>query len=499
MTDAVYNAHFRFRESPFGVTPDPQFYYSNAANLAVCAALRRGIEERRGVILIVGEPGTGKTTLLKKVLSDLGPSIDTAYLSQTSTSETSLLGIIASDLGWMPASPHTAVTLPQIQQLLSEKSRVGKNVALMIDEAQELSSSCLEELAPLAGLKLAEQPVLQIVLAGHPELEEKLNAPELRALKQRVALRCVVERLGTEDVGPYIDARLRAIGRSGDELFEPQAIERIAAHSRGIPRVINLLCDHALLLAYVVSASMITGAMADEVAADLALTKTQDDNDGSAPLTAPADGKPPKTDLPRQKLFAVAVNHSASRRLLSIKHLGYALGGLLLISVFASSIFLDWRKDALFGLNLATDPKTAPGNDSRSAESAGAIPGHADPSAPPLPPINMAQAADPKSIDPPPAQQPDNALMRAEKSPAQNSDDPAKNVETAQRAGYVVVGRSFVRASPSSSAEIVATLEPGADINVAGRTGEYFRIRAAGPEAITGYVHREDAFFERKR
>lgn len=501
MTDAVYNAHFRFRESPFGVTPDPQFYYSNAANLAACATLQRGIEERRGLIVIVGEPGTGKTTLLKKMLFDLDPGVETAYLSQTSTSETSLLGIFATDLGWTPSPRHTTVTLPQMQQLLSEKSRAGKTVALMIDEAQDLSASCLEELGQLADLRIGDQPALQIVLAGHPELEEKLNAPELRTLKQRIALRCMVEPLDAEEVGPYIDARLQPIGRSVNELFEPQAAARIAAHSQGVPRLINLLCDHALLLGFVLSASMITAAMVDEVAEDLALTKTQDDSDGRAPLTAPTDGKPPKTDSGRQKLFAVAVNRPASSRRLSIKHVGYALGCLLLISVAASSIFIDWRKNALFGLNPAADPQHLLENDSRSAESLRAIPGHAAPSAPTLlaVPIDRVQASDPQSVNPPVVQQPDHASMVAAKLPAKTSDDPAKNVEKAQRANYVVVSRSFVRASPTSSAAIVATLEPGVDINVAGQTGEYFRIRAAGADPITGYVHREDAFFERKR
>jgi general secretion pathway protein A len=524
----MYNAHFKFRESPFGVTPDPQFYYSNTANVDAWTTLCRGIEERRGLILILGEPGTGKTTLLRKALQSFGSDVKTAYLSQTLVDRASFLALILDDLGLAVPSGDSASMVERLRQFSIEQSKAGNTVALLIDEAHDLSPQSLEDLIHLQG---DNNDLFQIVLAGQSELEQKLNRRELLALEERTARRFVLEPLKPEEVGPYIDARLQAIGHHGTELFDAQAIEAIAAFSKGIPRVVNLLCDHALLVAYVISASVVNADMVEEVARDLAIGKPRSNQNipvssaassGSAQAVAPLETKPDSKITPTEKMFAVGVNDrpADSRRSMhsSDKRFRHAFAALAIVGLTVSGAFLYLWEGAILDSASRTD----------IADSRTNLPTEVHAPAEPLPEASdvaaLREPGPPPQIVPTPvsnsigitvpltAQQSTDVPIAEPKAakgnpPAAVERDKEKKPDKAERAdpklgepraNFVVVGRSFVRARPTSNAEIIATLEPGASINIAGRSGEYFQVRSLGREQVRGYVHREDAFFERK-
>ncbi|HLN99425.1 MAG TPA: AAA family ATPase, partial [Pyrinomonadaceae bacterium] len=265
----MYNTHFRFRESPFGVTPDPQFYYSNTVYQEAWATLGYGIEARKGFILLTGEAGTGKTTLLKKAKSAFDSRVKTAYVPYTPFNHAELLPSILTDLGLPPCDSRSA--LAHFTDYLVEQFGKGNIVALLIDEAQNLSLESLEELRCLGNLETAKDKLVQIVLAGQVELEQKLDQPELRQLKQRVVLRSRLKPVAHSEVKLYMDSRLQVIGHSTEKLFDLAAIEKIALYSSGIPRLINIICDNALLIAYAVSEQKVSAAMIDEVAEELSL------------------------------------------------------------------------------------------------------------------------------------------------------------------------------------------------------------------------------------
>ena len=270
---AIYNSHFGFAELPFNVTPDPRFSYVNARYQEAFATLRYGIQGRKGFIVITGEVGTGKTTLLRKAMQTFDSNVHAAFIFNTHLTVIELLRIISSELG-LPASAKDKLTLmDQLNDYLIKQLRKGHIVAVLVDEAQELSNEMLEELRLLSNLETDRDKLVQIVLMGQPELERKLEQSGLRQLKQRVALRCRLYPLESQEVGAYIAARLNTVGYKHKKLFSPEAVEKIAIYSRGIPRLINVICDNALLNAFGASSIKVTAAIIDEVARDLRLVE----------------------------------------------------------------------------------------------------------------------------------------------------------------------------------------------------------------------------------
>jgi type II secretory pathway predicted ATPase ExeA len=269
----MYNDYFGFTEAPFSLTPDPRFSYTNALYQEAFATLRYGIEARKGFIVITGEAGTGKTTLLRRLMQSFGRHVQTAYIYNPHVTLTELLRLILSDLGLTNRTEDRLAMIAQLNEYLIKQLKQRNIVTLLVDEAQELSIEMLEEIRLLSNLETDTQKLLQIVLMGQPELERKLDQPELRQLKQRVALRCRLDPLPSSEVGEYILARLKAVGYSRKDLFHASAIEKIAAHSRGIPRIINIICDNALLIAFAASKKTVSAATIDEVARDLRLNQ----------------------------------------------------------------------------------------------------------------------------------------------------------------------------------------------------------------------------------
>ena len=287
----MYEDYFGFTGLPFSITPDRHFFYDNTLYREAFATLRYGIEARKGFIVMTGEIGTGKTTLVKVFLHSAEPTIHTALIFNPKLSFIDLLRAILNDLGVAHSPEEDRFTLlGKLNDYLIEQFKKRHVVALLVDEAQNLDIELLEELRLLSNLETNKDKLLQIVLIGQPELEQKLAQPELSQLKQRVALRCRLGPLQDHEIDPYIHFRLKRVGYEGKPLFDAKAIEKITRYSKAIPRLINVICDNALLIAYAASKKKVSADMIEEVARDLQLI-TPSLNEGRRPQ---AGAKPSK-------------------------------------------------------------------------------------------------------------------------------------------------------------------------------------------------------------
>jgi general secretion pathway protein A len=265
----MYNRYFGFLESPFSVTPDPRFFYTNPVYLDTYAALRYGIEAKKGLVVVTGEVGTGKTTLLRKLLHNFETTVHSVLIFNTYINFSELLRITLRDLGLTPKDASKVMMLEELKNYLIKQLKQNHSVAMLIDEAQNLSDETLENLKLLSNLETDQEKLLQIVLMGQPELEAKLDQPELWPLKQRVTVHCQLGPLKDDEVGPYIDFRLRTAGYEGKGLFHRDAVQQIAFYSKGIPRLMNIICDNALLIAYAESRKIVPIDIIKQVARDL--------------------------------------------------------------------------------------------------------------------------------------------------------------------------------------------------------------------------------------
>ena len=248
----MYLEFFGLREKPFNVTPDPHFLYMSPSHQEAFANLLYGVQERKGFITLSGEVGTGKTTLLHNLLANLEENTDSVFVFHTGLEFTDLLEMIHHELGIEIRSTSRAGLLQTLNHHLIEKLREGRNVALLIDEAQNLSPEILENLRLLSNLETSKEKLLQIILVGQPELEEKIALDELRQLRQRISVRSRIAALSREDCRAYILHRLGVAGArpGGTPIFSDEALDAIIGYAHGIPRQLNILCDGTLLLAY---------------------------------------------------------------------------------------------------------------------------------------------------------------------------------------------------------------------------------------------------------
>ncbi len=267
----MYEDYFGFKICPFSITPDPRFYFDTPSCRESFAGLRYGIEGRKGLIVITGEPGTGKTRLVKDFMQRAEVMIRTAFIANPKLGTTELLPFVLNGLRVTPATQDPGALTVQLKEYLFEQFKKRHIVALLIDEAQQLSNELLEELRLLSNLETDEEKLLQIVLLGQPELEDRLEQPELRQLKQRVMIRCRLAPLKDPEVDLYILARLKTVGFEGKTLFDPKAVEKISLYSKGIPRLINVICDNALLNCFACSKKKVSADIIEEVARDLHL------------------------------------------------------------------------------------------------------------------------------------------------------------------------------------------------------------------------------------
>ena len=267
----MYNSFFKLQTSPFGTSPDPRFLYMMPHTREALACLEYGISARKGFTVLTGEVGTGKTTLLRRALSSFRDRrISTSFVFNPRLDVIDFLEFVLTDFGLIPASRTKSGMLLQLNRWLIERYRMEETCVVVVDEAQNLSWDLLEEIRLLTNLETSSEKLLQIVLSGQPELEEKLRHPSVRQLRQRVSLWCRTQALTDAQTHAYVAERLRIAGASW-ALFSPTALDLVHRYSRGIPRLINLICEHALIVAYVEQARQVTNTMVDGVAAELEL------------------------------------------------------------------------------------------------------------------------------------------------------------------------------------------------------------------------------------
>jgi general secretion pathway protein A len=248
----MYQSYYGLAEMPFNITPDPKFLYLSPTHQEALQHLLYGLQERKGFIVLVGEVGCGKTTLCRRLLNELEDSQwDTALVLNPRINETEMLKAILSELGETPTGQGLHELIAQMQAVLLQRIVAGREIVLIIDEAQNLSFEVLEQIRLISNLETDKQKLLQIILMGQPELKDILALPELRQLRQRILVHYELNPLTRSDVSHYIRHRLTLAGSQGRPHFTPWAARMIHRYSEGIPRIINNVCDKSLLAAFI--------------------------------------------------------------------------------------------------------------------------------------------------------------------------------------------------------------------------------------------------------
>lgn len=334
---------YRLREQPFGVTPDPRFLYFSPGHREALASLFYGIETGRGFLSLVAEPGMGKTTLLFQLLKRWKGYVHSAFLFQTQCDSRELLRYLMEDLGLDSQDRDIVRMHADLNDFLFRETKAGKRVVLFIDESQNLSDPVLETVRLLSDFEAPDRKLLQIVLAGQPELEQRLAGPGLTQLEQRIAVRAKLEPLPPAEVIRYINHRLRVAGYQGAELFTPEAAAGIAQRSRGIPRLANHLCFNALSLGCAMRSRQIGLEIVREAAGDLAM----DSRPAKTQSTSARVASPPSKG---QVAHAAAPSFASSSRSAWMKgllsHQKVLQTSLLALLLLGSAIYLGTRAGA---------------------------------------------------------------------------------------------------------------------------------------------------------
>jgi type II secretory pathway predicted ATPase ExeA len=552
----MYSKHFGFEQLPFSVTPDPRFFYSNAVYQDVLAGLEHGIEGRNGFIVVTGEAGTGKTILLHRLICSSVDTIEYALIINPRLSFIALLRTILMNLGLSSSSTDRDALFEQLDGHLREQFTKGRTVALLFDEAQDLSDEVLEDLRLLCNQETDGATLTSIVLMGQPELEHRLDHSKLRQLKQRITLRRRLTPLQDPDVHLYLASRLKHVGYKGDQLFEPAAIERIISWSSGIPRLINTICDNALLLAYQASEHTVTAAMIDEVADQLRLVEpppranqkktdevanqsrfvdpipvadqrkidevaiqprfVDDRLPGSDQKTVPEIDQPQKLLIfPIESVEAGDMVDDTARedgdplippiyqsnkvgwrnQLSNVNRLKITIGALMVLVALAAGLTVFYPRQ---------HEAAAPGGghvETLSAANKAAVP------AMPVDDVrNETMVEERSQLElaslSPSLPVPEDSDQNHDTAKKQNIVEGGKSATTTRPATqeiYRVSGPSFLRNRPTPDAEIIESLRPGIRVAVTSRSGEYYLVRSLDDKTVSGFVHREDAFFERMK
>jgi type II secretory pathway predicted ATPase ExeA len=268
----MYKKFFGLQSNPFNVNPDPRFLFATPHTEEALSCLIYGIQARKGFVLLTGEVGTGKTTLLNKLMEWLRQQrVSTAFIFNSRMNVPEFLDYMMADFGIPCESESKSQILQRLNHWLLERYRAGETAVLIIDEAQNLSDDLLEEIRLMTNLETASEKLLQIVLVGQPELEQKLRQPNLRQLRQRVMLRAKTQPLTRVQMDAYITQRLSVAGAEHTELFDADGLALIHHYSGGIPRIVNLICEHCLVHAFAEEQTIVKAEVVESVARDLDL------------------------------------------------------------------------------------------------------------------------------------------------------------------------------------------------------------------------------------
>jgi general secretion pathway protein A len=302
----MYKSFFGLKENPFNVNPDPRYLFLTKQIEEALAGLMYGIQTRKGFITLTGEVGTGKTTLVNRLLDWLRQRrTRTAFLFNSRMNTNQLFDFILAEFEIPCESRVKSHQLMKLNQWLLERFRAGETAVLIVDEAQNLTYPVLEEIRLLTNLETSTDKLLQIVLSGQPELEEKLKLPQLRQLRQRITLRCKTRPLTKDQTHAYVAERLRIAGATGAPIFSTEALDTVHLYSLGIPRVVNLLCEHSLVDAYVDQQKPITAKVVEGVAREFQLDEVE-------PIAPTGSGRI-ETDVYNSESFLQNLGEALSR------------------------------------------------------------------------------------------------------------------------------------------------------------------------------------------
>lgn len=302
----MYKGFFGLKDNPFNVNPDPRYLFLTKETEEALSGLMYGVQNRKGFVTLTGEVGTGKTTLINRLLDSLHQrKVRTAFLFNSRINSNQLFDFILAEFGIPCESRIKSQQLMRLNQWLLDRYRAGEIAVLVVDEAQNLTYPVLEEIRLLTNLETSTDKLLQIVLSGQPELEGKLMLPQLRQLRQRIMVRCKTTPLTKEQTRDYIAERLKIAGASGELVFSPKAVDTVHLYSLGIPRVVNLLCEHSLINAYVEHQRPIETKIIEDVAHEFQLDEVEP--------TAPEGSTRVDSDIYNSELFIQNLGEALSQ------------------------------------------------------------------------------------------------------------------------------------------------------------------------------------------
>jgi general secretion pathway protein A len=308
----MYEQFYGLRERPFDLTPNPRFLVLTESHREALANLEYGIGSRKGITLLVGEAGSGKTTMIRAAVEKLPARVHCVHLHNPTLTRTEFIEMLAARFGLSDeASQSKAAMLIELEALLRARRASGEASVLVVDEAQSLPAELLEEIRLLANIETNDEKLLSLIIAGQPELADRLNDQSLRQLKQRVALRCNLLPLDMRETAEYVAGRIRNDGGNSVQVFTRQAIEVIYQHSSGIPRLISVICDNALISGFAADCRPVTRQIVEDVCRDFDLRREAMAGSNGALLASPNGGKKPEARRAEEPKPAPASHQAA--------------------------------------------------------------------------------------------------------------------------------------------------------------------------------------------